>query len=65
MLVIHPKDKTTEMPSILYEGLEAKLIESDCSKQRDGTFASPHVSKRAYHAAWSWLRQRLILSQER
>lgn len=28
MLVIHPKDKTTEMLSILYEWLEAKLIES-------------------------------------
>ena len=28
MLVIHPKDRTTEMLSILYEGLEAKLIES-------------------------------------
>ena len=28
MLVIHPKDRTTEMLSILYEGLEARLIES-------------------------------------
>ena len=36
MLVIHPKDKTTEMPSILYEGLEAKLIESDCSNKEMG-----------------------------
>lgn len=36
MLVIHPKDKTTEMPSILYEWLEAKLIESDCSNKEMG-----------------------------
>ena len=28
ILVIHPKDRTTEMLSILYEGLEARLIES-------------------------------------
>mgnify|MGYP004506910845 FL=1 len=36
MLVIHPTDRTTEMLSILYEGLEAKLIESDCSNKEMG-----------------------------
>ena len=33
MLVIHPTDKTTAMLSILYEGLEARVIESDCSNK--------------------------------
>lgn len=32
MLVVHPIDRTTEMLSILYEGLDARLIESECSK---------------------------------
>lgn len=36
MLVIHPTDRTTEMLSILYEGFEAKLIESDCSNKEMG-----------------------------
>ena len=36
MLVIHPTDRTTEMLSILYEGLEAKLIESDYSNKEMG-----------------------------
>ena len=36
MLVIHPKDKTTEMLSILYKGLEAKLIESGFSNKEMG-----------------------------
>ena len=36
MLVIHPTDRTIEMLSILYEGLEAKLIESDCSNKEMG-----------------------------
>lgn len=36
MLVIHPKDRTTEMLSILYKGLEAKLIESDFSNKEMG-----------------------------
>lgn len=36
MLVIHPTDKTTAMLSILYEGLEVKLIESDCSNKKMG-----------------------------
>lgn len=36
MLVIHPTDKTTEMLSILYEGLEARLIETDCSNKEMG-----------------------------
>ena len=34
--MIHPTDRTTEMLSILYEGLEAKLIESDCSNKEMG-----------------------------
>lgn len=36
MLVIHPTDRTTEMLSILYVGLEAKVIESDCSNKKMG-----------------------------
>ena len=36
MLVIHPKDRTTEMLSILYKGLEAKLIESGFSNKEMG-----------------------------
>ena len=36
MLVIHPTDRTTEMLSILYEGLEVKLIELDCSNKKMG-----------------------------
>ena len=36
MLVIHPTDKTTEMLSILYEGLGARLIEADCSNKEMG-----------------------------
>ena len=36
MLVIHPTDKTTEMHSILYEGLGARLIESYCSNKEMG-----------------------------
>ena len=36
MLVIHPTDKTTEMLSILYEGLGARLIETDCSSKKMG-----------------------------
>ncbi len=36
MLVIHPTDRTTEMLSILYEGLGARLIETDCSNKEMG-----------------------------
>ena len=36
MLVIHPTDKTTEMLSILYEGLGARLIETDSSNKKMG-----------------------------
>lgn len=36
MLVIHPTDRTTEMLSILYEGLGTRLIESDCSNKEMG-----------------------------
>ena len=36
MLVIHPTDKTTEMLSILYEGLGARLIKPDCSNKKMG-----------------------------
>lgn len=31
MLVIHPKDRTTAMLSALYEGLEAQVVDGDCS----------------------------------
>lgn len=33
MLVIHPKDKTTSMLSILYEGLEHTCIDQSNSKK--------------------------------
>lgn len=36
MLVIHPTDRTTEMLSILYEGLGARLIETDSSSKEMG-----------------------------
>ena len=36
MLVIHPTDKTTEMLSILYDGFEARLIETDFSNKEMG-----------------------------
>ena len=36
MLVIHPTDRTTEMLSILYEGLGVRLIETDCSNKKMG-----------------------------
>ena len=36
MLVIHPTDRTTEMLSILYKGLGARLIETDCSSKEMG-----------------------------
>lgn len=36
MLVIHPTDKTTEMLSILYEGLGARVIESYSSNKEMG-----------------------------
>ena len=31
MLVIHPKDRTTAMLSTLYAGLEAQVVDGDCS----------------------------------
>lgn len=64
MLVIHPTDKTTEMLSILYEGLGARLIEADCSNKEMGHLLH-HTSPSERHAAWSWFRQMLVLSQER
>lgn len=36
MLVIHPTDRTTKMLSILYEGVGARVIESDCSNKEMG-----------------------------
>ena len=45
MLVIHPIDKTTEMLSILYEGLGARLIETDCSNKKMG-YLLRHTSPR-------------------
>lgn len=36
MLVIHPKDRTTKMLSILYEGLGVRLVESYCSNKEIG-----------------------------
>ncbi len=34
--MIHPKDRTTQMLSILYEGLGARLIEYNCSNREMG-----------------------------
>ena len=31
MLVIHPKDRTTAVLSLLYEGLEAKLMDQSAN----------------------------------
>ena len=45
MLVIHPTDKTTAMLSILYEGLGARLIETDCSNKKMG-YLLRHTSPR-------------------
>ena len=33
MLVVHPKDKTTSVPSALYEGKDANVISGNCSKK--------------------------------
>ena len=33
-------------------------------QQKDGVSASPYVAKSAYHAAWSWFRQRFVLSRD-
>ena len=33
MLVVHPKDKTTSVPSALYEGTDANVISGNCSKK--------------------------------
>ena len=34
MLVIHPKDKTTAMLSVLYDGLEAQVV-ADCHSTKE------------------------------
>lgn len=34
MLVIHPKDKTTDMLSVLYEGTEHTRIDQDCGSNK-------------------------------
>lgn len=44
MLVIHPKDKTTAMLSVLYEGLEAQVIDDSRSTKEMGHLFH-HVSK--------------------
>ena len=33
MFVVHPKDKTTSVPSALYEGTDANVISGNCSKK--------------------------------
>ena len=45
MLVIHPKDLTTAMLSTLYEGLEAQVIDGDCSTKKMNSLLH-HVSPR-------------------
>lgn len=46
MLVIHPKDRTTHMLSILYEGLDARLIEYNCSNKEVGHLLHSSSSER-------------------
>lgn len=36
MLVIHPKDRTTSMLSVLYAGMDARVIVDDCSTKEIG-----------------------------
>lgn len=36
MLVIHPKDRTTTMLQVLYEGLGAHVVTNDCSNREMG-----------------------------
>lgn len=36
MLVIHPKDRTTAVLQLLYEGLEAQVVAGDCSNREMG-----------------------------
>ena len=43
MLVIHPKDKTTTMLSVLYEGLEAQVVD-DCRSTKEMGHLLHHVS---------------------
>lgn len=43
MLVIHPKDKTTAMLSVLYDGLEAQVI-ADCRSTKEMGYLLHHVS---------------------
>ena len=43
MLVIHPKDKTTTMLSVLYEGLEAQVVD-DCRSTKEMGYLLHHVS---------------------
>ena len=43
MFVIHPKDKTTAMLSLLYEGQEARVINGYCSTKEMGHLLH-HVS---------------------
>ena len=42
MLVIHPKDKTTAMLSVLYDGLEAQVVE-DCRLTKEMGHLMHHV----------------------
>lgn len=43
MLVIHPKDKTTAMLSVLYDGLEVQVI-ADCRSTKEMGHLLHHVS---------------------
>ena len=43
MLVIHPKDKTTSMLSVLYDGLEAQVVD-DCRSTKDIGHLLHHAS---------------------
>ena len=43
MLVIHPKDKTTAMLSVLYDGLEVRLL--------DQSFSNSEVKDALYHTS--------------
>mgnify|MGYP006863354256 CR=1 FL=1 len=34
MLVVHPKDRTTSVFSILYEGMDANMVSNNCSNKK-------------------------------
>ena len=65
MLVIHPTDRTTEMLSILYKGLGARVMESYCSNKEIGyQLRHTSLSERIMLLGHGF-EQRLVLPYER